>query len=173
MTTSDSASPPLLESFPEAAEAGKRLRDGNLTVAVAESCTGGLLGAALTAVPGSSAYVVGGVIAYSDAVKRDLLGVDAALLAEHGAVSEAVARAMAEGARRRLGSDIGLGVTGVAGPDGGSADKPVGLVYIAAADPDRTEVARNDTDLGREENRASAVRVALALCSQAAARLRT
>ena len=104
----------------------------NVRIAVAESCTGGLLGARLTAVPGSSAVVLGGVIAYSNAVKTALLGVPAEMIEEHGAVSEPVAVAMAHGARVGIGADIGIGITGVAGPDGGTPEKPVGLVWIAA-----------------------------------------
>jgi len=102
-----------------------------LRIAVGESCTGGLLGARLTAIPGSSAVVLGGVIAYSNAVKTALLGVPADVIERHGAVSEPVAVAMALGARRRLGAEIGIGVTGVAGPDGGTPEKPVGLVWLA------------------------------------------
>ncbi|KIG14591.1 hypothetical protein DB30_06646 [Enhygromyxa salina] len=110
-----------------------RLIERGLTIATAESCTGGGVGQALTAIPGSSATVVGGVIAYSNAVKIAQLGVPAQILEAHGAVSEPVARAMAEGARARLGSDIGVSTTGVAGPGGGSPDKPVGTVDVAVA----------------------------------------
>jgi nicotinamide-nucleotide amidase len=106
------------------------------TVAVAESCTGGLLGARLTERPGSSAYVLGGLITYSNAAKESLLGVPAELLRTHGAVSAECAEAMAAGARRALGSDWALSVTGVAGPGGGTEAKPVGLVYIGIAGPD-------------------------------------
>jgi nicotinamide-nucleotide amidase len=102
-----------------------------LTIGVAESCTGGLLGARLTAIPGSSSVVTGGVIAYSNAVKQSLLGVGAETLERHGAVSEEVAVEMAGGVRARLAVDIGVSITGVAGPGGGSPDKPVGLVWIA------------------------------------------
>ncbi|HEY0996975.1 MAG TPA: competence/damage-inducible protein A [Gemmatimonadaceae bacterium] len=106
-------------------------RARGLTIAVGESCTGGLLGARLTAVSGSSDVVLGGVIAYANAVKEELLGVAAEVLATHGAVSEPVARAMASGARARTGARIGVGITGVAGPTGGTSEKPVGTVWIA------------------------------------------
>ena len=106
-------------------------RASGLTVAVAESCTGGMLGERLTAIPGSSDVVRGGVIAYSNAVKRSMLGVSDAMLAEHGAVSEQVARAMATGVRRALDADVALAITGVAGPGGGSTEKPIGTVWIA------------------------------------------
>jgi PncC family amidohydrolase len=112
------------------------------TVALAESCTGGMVAAALTAVPGSSGYFLGGVVSYTDEAKRDLLGVDSALLAAHGAVSAQVARAMAEGTRERFGSTVAASVTGIAGPDGGSAEKPVGLTYIAVADAAGVDVRR-------------------------------
>jgi nicotinamide-nucleotide amidase len=106
-------------------------RARGLKLALAESCTGGLLGARLTAIPGSSDVLVGGVIAYSNAVKESALGVSGELLRAQGAVSEEVARAMASGVRRSLGADIGIAITGVAGPSGGTPEKPVGLVWIA------------------------------------------
>lgn len=104
-----------------------------LTVATAESCTGGLMAATITAVPGSSAYFLGGVVSYADAVKRELLDVPAATLAAHGAVSAQVAKAMAAGCRARLGAGLTVSITGIAGPDGGSEAKPVGLTYIGLA----------------------------------------
>jgi nicotinamide-nucleotide amidase len=107
-----------------------------LRLATAESCTGGMVAARLTDVPGSSASFVGGVVSYADEVKRTELDVPAELLAAHGAVSAEVAAAMAEGARRRLGADVAVAVTGVAGPEGGTPEKPVGRVYLHAAGPD-------------------------------------
>lgn len=165
----ESVSPLLVESFPEVERVAAALRAAGLTVAVAESCTGGLLGAVLTALPGSSEYMRGGVIAYADDLKVDLLGVSPHTLAEHGAVSEPVARAMAEGVRDRCRSSIGLAITGVAGPGGGSAGKPVGLIFIGVAGSAPPRIERLDGDGGREVNRARAVREALRLCLQAAA----
>jgi nicotinamide-nucleotide amidase len=110
------------------------------TLAVAESCTGGAVGAALTAVPGSSAVFAGGVIAYSNAVKQQLLGVPAALLDEHGAVSEPVVKAMAEGLLSRFHCDWGIAISGVAGPGGGTVEKPVGMVCLALAGPEGCDV---------------------------------
>lgn len=115
------------------------LRDAGETLAVAESCTGGGLGAAISAIPGCSDVFQGGVIAYSNAVKQSLLAVPADVLAVHGAVSEPVVRAMACGIRDRLGTDWGVAVSGIAGPGGGSKDKPVGLVHWAVAGPDGCE----------------------------------
>ena len=115
------------------------LRARGETLAVAESCTGGGVGNALTSVPGSSDVFLGGVIAYANRIKQDLLQVPSELLEREGAVSAAVAQAMAEGARRQLGSDWGVAVTGVAGPGGGSDSKPVGLVHFAVAGPDGTQ----------------------------------
>jgi nicotinamide-nucleotide amidase len=114
----------------------QQLRRGGHTLAVAESCTGGGLGAALAAVPGASDVFLGGVIAYANRVKQELLGVPAEQLASHGAVSDSVAQAMAVGVRRATGADWALAITGVAGPSGGTAEKPVGLVHIAVAGPD-------------------------------------
>jgi nicotinamide-nucleotide amidase len=109
---------------------GKMLADKKLTLALAESCTGGLVGHRLTDVPGSSDYFLGGIVAYSYEAKEKLLGVHHDTLYDHGAVSPETAIEMARGARRVLGADIGLSVTGIAGPGGGLPDKTVGLVYI-------------------------------------------
>ena len=111
---------------------GRVLRERGWRLATAESCTGGLVGHAITAVPGASDYYVGGVISYSDRAKAVELGVPPELIAEQGAVSAEVAAAMADGVRLRFKVELGVAVTGVAGPDGGTADKPVGLVYVAA-----------------------------------------
>ena len=111
-------------------------RDRGWTLATAESCTGGLVAARLTGVPGSSDVFLGGIVAYADDVKERELGVPAALLTSHGAVSAEVAEAMAHGARARLGADVAVAVTGIAGPDGGTAEKPVGLVYLHAEGPE-------------------------------------
>jgi CDP-diacylglycerol--glycerol-3-phosphate 3-phosphatidyltransferase len=118
-------------------ELGSRLVSGRLTVSVAESCTAGLLGSMITDQPGSSAYFVGGVIAYADEVKKEQLGVPSDLLTRHGAVSKEVAVAMAEGVRSRFGTSLSAAITGVAGPDAEGA-KPVGLTYIAVATPRST-----------------------------------
>ncbi len=134
------------------------------TVAVAESCTGGGLGARLTARPGSSAYVLGGVIAYADEVKVAVLDVDAEVIRRHGAVSAECAERMAEGARRFLASDWALSITGVAGPGGGTEEKPVGLVYVGICGPGGTAHIRLDRrGGGREEIRARAVASAMHL----------
>lgn len=132
-------------------------------LAVAESCTGGMLGQRLTAIAGSSDVVAGGVIAYDNEVKIELLGVDRELLQRHGAVSEEIATAMAAGARRRFGVDIGIGVTGVAGPGGGSAEKPVGTVWIAVATPDEMIVRHLRLFGDRDEVRRRAAQAALDL----------
>ena len=116
----------------------KLLRARGLTLSTAESCTGGLTGGLMTAVPGSSEVYLGGGVTYSNTLKTRLLGVPEALLASEGAVSEPCARAMAEGARDRFGSDLGISITGIAGPDGGTEDKPVGTVHFALSTPTGT-----------------------------------
>lgn len=123
------------------------------TVALAESCTGGMVAAALTAVPGSSGYFVGGVVSYADEAKRDLLGVEPAILEAHGAVSAQVAMAMAVGVRARFSVDLAASVTGIAGPDGGSDAKPVGLTYVGVADGAGVDVRRVVWSGGRAANR--------------------
>jgi nicotinamide-nucleotide amidase len=130
---------------------GLQLKARGETVSVAESCTGGLLGQLLTEVSGSSAWMVGGVISYSNEVKSSALSVPAGLIAAHGAVSEEVARAMAEGARQRLSTSWALSITGIAGPDGGTAEKPVGTVWLALAGPRATtaRLARLRGDRGQ------------------------
>jgi nicotinamide-nucleotide amidase len=121
---------------------GERLVARKETVAVAESCTGGMLGQLLTAVPGSSRWFPGGVIAYANAVKEALVGVRSETLTAHGAVSEATVREMAAGVRARLSATWGIAISGVAGPDGGTPEKPVGTVHIAVAGPDVVEVRK-------------------------------
>ncbi len=140
---------------------GRMLAERGLTLATAESCTGGLIGARVTAVPGSSRYYRGGVVAYANEAKRDLLGVPEALLREHGAVSEPVARAMAEGARTRLGADLALATTGISGPDGGTPEKPVGLVWIAFAASHGVEAEQMVFPFDRERHRTITAQTAL------------
>lgn len=144
-----------------AARVGFLLHQHHLTLATAESCTGGLVGHRLTNVPGSSDYYLGGVVAYANAAKVALLGVDPAVLAHEGAVSEAVALQMAAGARERLGADIGLSTTGIAGPAGGSVDKPVGLVYMALAVDGHARCERHVWPHGREGNKGATAERAL------------
>ncbi len=140
-----------------------RLAGGDLTLVVAESCTGGLLASAITDQPGSSAYFKGGVVAYSNDIKERLLAVPADLIARHGAVSEEVARAMAEGARSRLDADLAVSITGIAGPEADGTEKPVGLTHLwlaaGAAGEGRRFVFRGD----RWANRRQAVTEALGL----------
>ncbi len=140
------------------------LRERALTIATAESCTGGLLAARLTELAGSSDYVRGAIVAYSNAVKTATADVPAELIARHGAVSQEVAQALAQGARQRLGADVGVGVTGVAGPGGGSDEKPVGLVWLSVAGPDGAELTRSvNLPGGRADVRDRATTVALHL----------
>jgi nicotinamide-nucleotide amidase len=138
-------------------------RARGLTLAAAESCTGGLVSARLTSVPGASDVFVGGVVVYSDELKRGHLGVPGQTLLDHGAVSAETAAAMAEGARERLGADVALSVTGIAGPGGGSADKPVGRVHIHAEGPDGAIARELDIPGGRESVRQRATATALHL----------
>jgi len=140
---------------------GQLLVERGMTIAVAESCTGGLIASRITDNPGSSEYFVGGVVAYSNAAKCELLGVPAALLEEHGAVSDAVARAMAECVRERFGVDIGIATTGISGPTGGTATKPVGLVHIALARSVATHADRFVFRMDRARHRLLTSQVAL------------
>lgn len=128
------------EEIPLEELVGRQLKEGGYTLALAESCTGGLIGHRVTSVSGSSDYFLGGVVSYSNEAKVELLHVDPEVLAQHGAVSPETARDMAVGARAAFGADLGLSVTGIAGPTGGSPAKPVGTVYIALATPEEVEV---------------------------------
>lgn len=142
----------------------ERLVKRKQMIATAESCTGGLIAAALTEIAGSSAAVHGGFVTYANRAKIDMIGVEEELIERWGAVSESVARAMAEGARETAEVEIAVAVTGIAGPGGGSADKPVGLVYLACATATGTEVIeRRFGDLGRQGVREATVRTALEL----------
>jgi PncC family amidohydrolase len=138
-----------------------------LTLATAESCTGGGVAAAITDLPGVSSFFLGGIVSYANDVKQDLLGVPEAVLAEHGAVSEPTARAMAAGVRTRLGADIGVSTTGIAGPDGATPTKPVGLVYIAVTTPTTTLVRQDVWPGNREAVRRASVEAALELVIRA------
>lgn len=139
------------------------LIERKLTLSSAESCTGGLLGHVLTEVPGSSDYYLGGIISYSDGLKREQLGVEAATLEKHGAVSAQTCVAMAQGARSRYGSSIAVAVTGIAGPGGGSDSKPVGLTYIGLADENGHDVRRHLWHGDRHSNKVQSVTACLEL----------
>jgi competence/damage-inducible protein CinA-like protein len=139
----------------------ERARASNFRLATAESCTGGAVGMRLTAVPGSSEVYLGGVVAYDNRIKLEQLGVEPALIEHAGAVSEPVARAMVQGAARSFRSDLAIAVTGIAGPGGGSPEKPVGLVYLATLVPGATEVTRHVLPGDRAEIRARAAQLAL------------
>lgn len=125
-----------MEQKPLEQQVGELLLRQGWTICAAESCTGGLVMHLLTNVPGSSAYVLGGIVAYSNAAKQSLLHVRQGTLIAHGAVSEQTAAEMASGAQALLGSDVAVSITGIAGPGGGTAEKPVGLTYIGLAGPD-------------------------------------
>ena len=141
----------------------QRLKDLEKTVATAESCTGGLLGKLITDVPGSSAVYPGGVISYCSRIKHEILGVDQNDLDTLGPVSEPVARQMAEGVRRVIGADIGVGVTGIAGPNSDDTGRPVGLVYVSASDGETTLVRECRFDGDRAAVRAQAAEAAAEL----------
>ena len=143
-----------------------QLNSSGMTLATAESCTGGGIGHVLTAIPGSSAVYLGGVISYANSVKEQVLGVPQEVLATVGAVSEETARAMAEGICRLLGADLGIAVTGIAGPAADGTDKPVGLVYIAVSTADSTRVTENHFSGDREAVRNQTIQAALDLATQ-------
>lgn len=142
----------------------EQLTSKRVTLTTAESCTGGLIAGALTAIPGSSDVVHGGFVTYSNRAKSEMLGIDPHLIEEHGAVSKQVACAMALGAQKATRTSLSIAVTGVAGPSGGSAEKPIGLVHFACSDGSKTShIMRKFGDIGREEVREETVRVALTL----------
>lgn len=148
------------------AAAGRLLKEQGLTLATAESCTGGLVGDRLTNVPGSSAYYQGGVVSYSNQAKIDLLGVPAATIEQHGAVSAETAAAMAQGARERLHADVAVAITGIAGPTGGTPTKPVGLVHMALAHPAGVTGACHRFGGSRRDVKERAAQVALTMLWQ-------
>jgi nicotinamide-nucleotide amidase len=145
------------------AEVLRLLAELRQTLALAESCTGGCVAHRLTNVPGASAVFLGGVVAYSNAAKRKFLGVRAKTLLAHGAVSEAVAREMAEGARKQFGADFALGITGIAGPTGGTKRKPAGTVFIALTGSFGTMVERKLNSYERRQFKEVTARQALAI----------
>jgi PncC family amidohydrolase len=145
---------------------GRLLTKQGLTIAVAESCTGGLIAHQLTNVSGSSAYFVGGVVAYANEVKEQVLGVSGETLAAHGAISEETVREMARGARRLFGTDVAISATGIAGPTGGKPQKPVGLVYVALAAPDLERYERHLWQGDRLENKRQTSEAALEMLRQ-------
>jgi PncC family amidohydrolase len=152
------------ESAPAIAESiGVALRAAGWTLATAESCTGGLVGAWLTTVPGCSAYYLGGAVTYADEAKTAILGVPPAVLARHGAVSAETAVAMAAGVRTALAADVAVAVTGIAGPGGGSGAKPVGTVFIGLAGPGGARWKRYQLTGQRNEIRTAAAALALEL----------
>jgi nicotinamide-nucleotide amidase len=150
---------------------GKRIIDilteANKTIVTAESCTGGMIASALTDIPGASAAVYGGYVTYANTAKSRMIHVQARLIRDYGAVSNQVARAMADGARNTARADYAVAVTGIAGPDGGSDKKPIGLVYVAVSSELATVVIEHRFgDLGRDEIRKASVRAALDLVLQ-------
>lgn len=159
----DAATDPLTGARELAAAVQARCVRAGLSLATAESCTGGLIGHVITEHPGSSAYYAGGAVTYSDAVKEAQLGVSPLALRAHGAVSAQVAAAMAEGACRRFATDLAVAVTGIAGPDGGSEAKPVGLTYVAVAGVAGLEVRRHLWHGDRASNKIRSAEAALQL----------
>ena len=149
----------------QARELLAKAREKHLHVVTAESCTGGLISALLTEIPGSSDVVERGFVTYSNEAKQELLGVSAELLGTHGAVSEPVARAMAQGALKHAHAERSIAVTGIAGPGGGTATKPVGLVYIAVARPEGDVMVQEHRfgDIGRDRVRLATIEIAMRL----------
>ncbi len=160
--------PPLLAL---ARHVGAIMRTRGMTMATAESCTGGLISALVTAVPGSSEYYLGGAVTYANESKVSMLGVDPVVLAQHGAISAPAAVQMADGIRSRLGSDLAVSVTGIAGPGGGTAEKPVGLVFIGIAAASGVTVTRHHFRGSRDRVRATAATAALRAVLEAANRM--
>lgn len=146
---------------------GRLLREATLTISVAESCTGGLLAGRITDVPGSSGYFLGGIVSYQNEIKERMLRVSRETLATHGAVSQETAEAMARGCRELFASDIAVAVTGIAGPGGGTPEKPVGLTYVAVIGPNgrgcERFLWRGDRLLNRERSVTAALEMAVAL----------
>lgn len=155
------------ENEPLEVVVGRMLRERQLTLGVAESCTGGLIGHRLTSVPGSSAYFLGSLVTYANSAKEQILGVPAAILETHGAVSRETALAMAQGARDRLGAACGLAVTGIAGPGGATPTKPVGLVYVSATVGERAWVEEHRFQGDRGSIQARSAQAALDLLRRA------
>ena len=160
------AEDPLADLVDLAVRLGAHCGALGLRVTTVESCTGGLVGHLITEVPGSSAYFVGGFVTYSDELKRATVGVPEEVLAAHGAVSAQVALAMATGGRERTAADLAVSVTGIAGPDGGSPEKPVGLTYVGVADANGVDVRRivwtGDRASNRQESAAAVLEALLA-----------
>jgi PncC family amidohydrolase len=150
-------------SEPLEVRVGQRLRERGWTIATAESSTGGLIAARLTDISGSSAYVIGGIVAYADLIKQHVLGIPVRMFSDYGAVSEPVARQMAEGARRLFQTNCALSVTGIAGPTGATATKPVGLHYVGLSTADGIWVRRYVWDGTRSQNRHAAADAAFML----------
>ncbi len=150
-----------MDRFERARRVGALLLERKWWLATAESCTAGLLSGAITDVPGSSRYFLGGIVAYDNRVKETLLGVPRAILEHFGAVSEPTALLMARGVADHLGADVGVGITGIAGPTGGTPEKPVGLVYIGVVLPGLTRVFRHQFQGDREAVRNQTVDTAL------------
>jgi len=143
----------------------QKLEEKKLSLATAESCTGGLLGGVITSVPGSSSYYTGGLIAYSNRIKITRLGIEKSLLSEYGAVSKEVAAGMGRGCQEFFDSAVALVTTGIAGPGGGTEEKPVGLVYTAVVSPEKIEVSENIFEGNRKEIRQKTVNTVLKLAA--------